>query len=80
MDNFSNDIICDMLFNQIEKPKNTVMCKAIQLWNDRYRINVYAEHEREGLIYRKIDYSCFAKINKDGISIIDQTPSYNMIA
>jgi len=76
-DTFTQDIICDKLFQMIEKPKNTVMCKAINLWNDRYRINVYAEHERDDLVYRKIDYSCFAIINKEGIKIIDQTPSYD---
>ena len=81
MNNFSNDIICDMLFNQIKKPKNTVMCKAINLYNNRYRINVYTEHESENLVYRKIEYSCFAILDeKDYLNIIDQTPSYDIKA
>jgi hypothetical protein len=81
MNNFSNDIVCDMLFNQIQKPKNTVMCKAINLYNNRYRINVYTENERDNLTYRKIEYSCFAIVDKnDKLNIIDQTPHYNILA
>lgn len=39
-----NPNVCDLLFKQIEKPKNLEMCKAINVYNNRYRINVYTKH------------------------------------
>lgn len=80
MNDFTQDLICDKLFTMIDKPKNTVMCKAINLYNNRYRINVYTEQESENLTYRKISYSCFAKLNGEELEIVDQTPNYNMTA
>lgn len=33
--------VCELLFKQIEKPKNLECCKAINVYDNRYRINVY---------------------------------------
>lgn len=77
---FTQEIICDKLFAQRTKPHNTVMCKAINLYNNRYRINVYTEHESESLVYRRIGYSCFATLENDELHIIDETPNYNISA
>jgi len=78
MSDFTQDIVCDILFRQVEKPDNTVLCKAINLYDNRYRINVYTEHDIDNLTYRKISYSCFAILEKDKLNIIDQTPSYSI--
>ena len=32
-----------LLFKQVEKPKNHLMTKIINVWENRYRINVYTE-------------------------------------
>lgn len=78
MNNITQELICDKLFSMVGRPKNTVMCKAINLYDNRYRINVYTEHESENLTYRRISYSCFAKIHDKEIEIIDQTPNYSV--
>lgn len=75
---FTQEIICDKLFNIVEKPKNTVMCKANPIGTNKYRINVYTEHDIENLTYRKISYSCAARIENDELIILDQTPSYRV--
>ena len=33
--------ICDLLFNQVEKPKNIEMCRAINVYSNKYRVNIY---------------------------------------
>ena len=60
--------VCDLLIQRIGRPKNLIMCKASNLWDSRYRINVYTRYmvdpdtELEG---QKISYSCFAKLIGD---------------
>ncbi len=59
--------ICDLLMKRIGRPKNLIMCKAINLWENRYRINVYTKYlvdPETGLEGQKITYSCFAKMNE----------------
>ena len=34
-------IVCDMLFNKYHKPKGFHSCKAINVYDNKYRINVY---------------------------------------
>lgn len=33
--------VCDLLFKIVEKPQNMVHCKAINVYDNRYRINIY---------------------------------------
>lgn len=61
----SNDI-CYQLFNIVSKPENYIMCKAINVYDNKYRINVYTNHEEEGLTKQRISNSYFAKINEVG--------------
>lgn len=60
-----NSSVCDLLFKQIEKPKNLEMCKAINVYSDRYRINVYTKHydELHDLHKIKISQSFFCKLS-----------------
>jgi hypothetical protein len=66
-----NDI-CSLLFKQIDKPKNFELCKAINVYDDKYRINIYVkEYDTDLNIEKKrIKYSYFAKINKNALQII----------
>lgn len=69
--------VCDLLIQRIGRPKNLIMCKASNVWGDRYRINVYTKYmvdEATELEGKRISYSCFAKLHKDKeLEIIDQT-------
>jgi hypothetical protein len=64
-----------LLFKQVEKPKNHFMTKVINLWDTRYRVNVYIEIEEEGLIKRKIQSSYFCHYSAGKLTIIPE-PDY----
>lgn len=73
--------ICDLLLNKIGKPKGLVMCRAINLYNNRYRINVYTKTMVSDIESKKISYSCFAKLDdQHSLNIIDETPNYSGLA
>lgn len=67
-----NDIeIESLLFKQVEKPKHHFMTKVINLWDNRYRINVYTEIEEDNLTKRKIYSSYFAHYEPGKLTIVD---------
>ena len=61
-----------LLFKQVEKPKNHLITKVINLWDNRYRINVYTEIEEDNLIKRKIHSSYFCYYGKGKLTIIPE--------
>jgi len=66
-----NDLeIESLLFKQVEKPKYLTMTKIINLWENRYRINLYVETLEDGLIKRKIQNSYFCHYNPGKLTII----------
>lgn len=71
--------VCDLLMKMIGRPKNLIMCKASNVWGNRYRINVYtkylvnAETNLEG---QKITYSCSANLIDKELHIIHETKNY----
>lgn len=60
-----------LLFKQVPKPKNHLMTKIINVWENRYRINVYIETEEDNLIKRKIHSSYFCHYNPGKLTIVD---------
>jgi len=62
-----------LLFKQVEKPKNHLMTKIINVWENRYRINVYTEvfDTTIQLTKRKIYASYFCHYNPGNLEIKD---------
>lgn len=60
-----------LLFKQVEKPKNHLMTKIINVWDNRYRINVYVEIEEDNLIKRRIHNSYFCHYSPGKLTIIN---------
>jgi len=58
-----------LLFKQVEKPKNYLMTRIINLWDNRYRINVYIEIEEDNLIKKRISSSYFCHYNPGKLTI-----------
>jgi hypothetical protein len=48
-----------LLFKQVEKPKNFLMTKIVNVYDNRYRINVYTEFEEDNLTKKRISASYF---------------------
>lgn len=65
----SEDDIKDMLFKQVERPKGLLSVRAINVFDNRYRINLWAQYEEEGLTKTKIAASYFAVIDGEGLRI-----------
>jgi hypothetical protein len=60
----------NLLFKQVDKPKNLLMVKINNVYDNRYRINVYVQIEEEGLIKKRIAQSYFCHYNTGSLSII----------
>jgi len=60
-----------LLFNQVSKPKHHLMTKIINVWENRYRINVYTEIEEDNLTKRKIHSSYFCHYLPGKLTIVD---------
>lgn len=63
----------NLLFKQVEKPKNHLLTKVINLWDNRYRINVYIEIFEDNLTKRKIHSSYFCHYSPGKLTIIPDT-------
>lgn len=60
-----------LLFKQVEKPKHHLLTKIINVWDNRYRINIYIEIEENNLIKKKIHSSYFAHYEPGKLVIVD---------
>lgn len=60
-----------LLYKQVKRPKNHLLTKIINLYDNRYRINVYVEIEEDGLIKKKIKDSYFCHYSPGKLTIID---------
>lgn len=60
-----------LLFKQVSKPKNHLMTKIVNVWENRYRINVYIEIEQDNLSKRKIHSSYFCHYVPGKLTIVD---------
>lgn len=64
-----------LLFKQVEKPKNYLMTRIINVFENRYRVNVYIQIEEDSLIKRKIGNSYFCHYSPGKLTIIPE-PDY----
>jgi hypothetical protein len=60
-----------LFFKQVTKPKHHFMTKIINVWENRYRINVYIEIEEDNLTKRKIHSSYFCHYVPGKLTIVD---------
>ena len=63
----------NLLFKQVERPKNYSMIKSINLWENRYRINIYTEtvDQKDKLTKTKIDSSYFCHYEPGSLKILN---------
>lgn len=64
--------ICDLLFKKIDRPDNFEMCKAINVYDNKYRINVYTRVYDDiwDLEKKRITHSYFAKLEDNKLEIL----------
>lgn len=59
-----------LLFKQVEKPKHHHMTRVINVFDNRYRVNVYIEIEEDNLIKKRIHSSYFCHYHPGQLTII----------
>lgn len=59
----------NLLFKQVQKPKNHLMTKVINLWENRYRVNVYIEILEDNLTKKRIHSSYFCHYSPGNLEI-----------
>ena len=57
---------CDVIFSKIDKPKDYLFCKSTNVFNDKWRVNIYSRREVEGIEGKYISSSYFVKMNTKG--------------
>ena len=62
-----------LLFKQVSKPKHHLMTKIINVWGNRYRINIYIQIEEDGLTKKRISNSYFCHYNPGKLIILPDT-------
>lgn len=67
----------NLLFQQVEKPKNYLTTRIIKLWDNRYRINVYVELFEDNLTKKRIHSSYFCHYNTGKLTIIPDPDKNN---
>jgi hypothetical protein len=59
----------ELLFKQVERPKGVQSVKITNVFDNRYRINVWVRVEEDGFEKNKIHSSYFAHLNGDNLAI-----------
>lgn len=55
---------CDIIFNHIEKPKNYLFCKSINVFDDRWRVNIYSKRIVDSIEGKYISSSYFVHLDQ----------------
>jgi hypothetical protein len=55
---------CDIIFKKVDKPSDYVGCKSINVYDDRWRVNIYSKRMVDGIEGRYISKSYFTQFNK----------------
>lgn len=58
-----------LLFKQVEKPKHYLMTKVINVYDNRFRINVYVQIEEDNLTKKRIAQSYFCQYSPGNLTI-----------
>lgn len=66
----NDQLIEKLLFQQVQKPKHTTHTKIVNVFENRYRINVYIQLEENGFTKQKIGASYFAKLDGEKLNIV----------
>ena len=63
--------VCQLLFKQISKPENLETCKAVNVYDNKYRINVYTSSHDDYWDVEKvrITQSYFCHLNGTELTI-----------
>lgn len=61
---------CDIIFNYVDKPEKYAFCKSVNVFDNRYRINIYSNTLINNINSIRISNSYFVKMNNNKLEII----------
>lgn len=64
------ETICSQIFKLTEKPDNYLMCRAINVYDNRYRVNVYTKTYVDDIEGKKIGASYFIKYENGKVVLL----------
>lgn len=62
--------VCMKVLSEVGKPAQYLMCRAMNVFDDKYRVNIYTKRLVDGIDGMSISQSYFVKYNKDGLKIL----------
>jgi len=65
--------VCNKILKIVGKPENFLMCKAMNVYDDKYRINIYTKRFVEGIEGRSITQSYFCRYDGNNLKIINRS-------
>jgi hypothetical protein len=66
-----NKDVCDKILKQVGKPEGFIMCRAMNVYDDRYRVNIYTKRFVEGIEGQTISQSYFCKYDGKLVNILN---------
>lgn len=65
-----NNDVCMKVLDKVGKPEHYLMCKAMNVFDDKYRVNIYTKRWVDDIEGKSISQSYFVRYNKDGLQIL----------
>lgn len=60
---------CDFIFNYVEKPDEYLFCKSFNVFDDKWRVNIYSRKMVDGISSQYMSRSYFVKFDTFSNSI-----------
>lgn len=54
---------CDVIFSKVKKPNDYLMCKSINVYDNRWRVNIYSKRLVNDIEGKYISQSYFVSFN-----------------
>lgn len=61
---------CDIIFNKVSKPDDYLFCKSINVYDNRWRVNIYSKRMVHGIEGKYISSSYFVTMDNDNLTIV----------
>lgn len=61
---------CDVIFNYVDKPEDYMFCKAVNVFDNKWRLNIYSKRTINDIESIRISRSYFVKMEDNILSVL----------
>lgn len=65
-----NPDVCNLVIKEKGKPEGYLMCKAMNVFDNKYRVNIYSKRLVDGIEGKTISQTYFVSYTKDKIKFL----------